>query len=229
MVGRSFRNNNFSYLFTGLLLLLLLEPVRLSLPDAAWGSVTSGFAFELLLILGVWSLVDSRRWFRTGIALAAIAVTISLLAVVSGRHELRYASLFVALVFCVISAGAASRRLLLAERIGANEIIGSACVYMLLGVIWAVVYIFVLGLEANAFENLTAAPLKGEVAELLYFSFVTLTTLGYGDILPVSPLARVLAALEAIAGQLYLTILVAALVGRHLSSRAESSGVVKNR
>ena len=54
-------------------------------------------------------------------------------------------------------------------------------------------------------------------AEMVYYSFVTLTTLGYGDIVPVSPSARALATLEALTGQLYLTVLVARLVGLHIT------------
>ena len=57
------------------------------------------------------------------------------------------------------------------------------------------------------------------VRDLFYFSYVTLTTLGYGDIGPVSPAARALAITEAIVGQLYLVVLVAGLVGMHLSPR----------
>ena len=53
--------------------------------------------------------------------------------------------------------------------------------------------------------------------EMIYYSFITLTTLGYGDIVPVSPSARSLATLEALTGQLYLTVLVARLVGLHIT------------
>ena len=56
---------------------------------------------------------------------------------------------------------------------------------------------------------------RGETTAL-YFSFATLTTLGYGDILPTSPISRMLASMEAITGQLYLAVLVARLVGMHL-------------
>ena len=58
----------------------------------------------------------------------------------------------------------------------------------------------------------------GEFSDLIYFSFVTITTLGYGDITPVSRMAKNLAVLEAVWGQTYLAVLVARLVGLHLSS-----------
>lgn len=59
---------------------------------------------------------------------------------------------------------------------------------------------------------------QGEFSDIIYFSFVTITTLGYGDIIPVSRMAKNLALLEAVWGQTYLTVLVARLVGLHLSS-----------
>jgi hypothetical protein len=60
-------------------------------------------------------------------------------------------------------------------------------------------------------------------ATLLYFSFTTLTTLGYGDIVPVSPSARLLTSFEAVAGQLYVAIFIARLVSLHASQRTSSS------
>jgi hypothetical protein len=59
--------------------------------------------------------------------------------------------------------------------------------------------------------------------ELFYFSFVTMTTLGYGDISPVAPLARSLAYLQAVVGQMYIAILVAGLVSAHVAARTERS------
>lgn len=67
-----------------------------------------------------------------------------------------------------------------------------------------------------------------QLPELAYFSFVTLTTLGYGDISPVTPFARALVNLEAIFGQFYIAILVAALVGIHISSRTASKRDLDN-
>jgi voltage-gated potassium channel Kch len=60
-----------------------------------------------------------------------------------------------------------------------------------------------------------------EVGSAMYFSFVTLTTLGYGDITPINAFARTLAYLEAAAGQIYLTVLIASLVGMHITRRSD--------
>ena len=73
----------------------------------------------------------------------------------------------------------------------------------------------------GSFAGITAGNVTELLNQLTYFSFVTLTTLGYGDILPLTPIATSLAYLEAVIGQLYIAILIAGLVGTHLSQRAE--------
>ncbi len=63
----------------------------------------------------------------------------------------------------------------------------------------------------------------GRVMQMRYFSFETLTTLGYGDIVPRSPAARMLATIEAVMGQIYLTVLIARLVGLHIAHASSST------
>jgi hypothetical protein len=81
---------------------------------------------------------------------------------------------------------------------------------VLLGVIWAVAYFLVELLHQGAFSGAVRA--EDGARGFLYLSFVTLTTVGYGDALPVHPIARSLAMLEAVTGPLYLTVLLARLV-----------------
>lgn len=64
--------------------------------------------------------------------------------------------------------------------------------------------------------DMDGADYVGRLMQMRYFSFETLTTLGYGDIVPRSPVARMLATLEAVMGQIYLTVLIARLVGLHI-------------
>ena len=119
-------------------------------------------------------------------------------------------------------AGIILSHVLRAERVSREKIFGALSVYLLLGVIWSLLFIMVDFLVPGSFRYGQDRALTG--AEMVYYSFVTLTTLGYGDIVPVSPSARSLATLEALTGQLYLTVLVARLVGLHIthSSRYRS-------
>ena len=98
-----------------------------------------------------------------------------------------------------------------------HRIEGAIAVYLLLGLTWAHAYGLVALWHPGAFTG--AVDDKGPVRWTYYYSFVTLTTMGYGDIMPVHPLARALAVLEALTGQLYLAIMLARLVSLQLQSR----------
>jgi len=97
----------------------------------------------------------------------------------------------------------------------ADTIQGGIAIYFLSGLLWAFFYetLLLFNPDAILFSN----QVLGKFSDLIYFSFVTITTLGYGDITPVSRMAKNLALLEAVWGQTYLAVLVARLVGLHLS------------
>ena len=102
--------------------------------------------------------------------------------------------------------------------ITARRIQGAIAVYLLLGFIWAQAYELVTLWHPGAFTG--AVDGSGSLP-WTYYSFVTLTTMGYGDIMPVHPLARAVAVLEALTGQLYLAIMLARLVSLELQSRRD--------
>jgi hypothetical protein len=113
-------------------------------------------------------------------------------------------------------------------RITSERIFGAICAYLLIGFLFADLYGFVLLVDENAFSvpdklvaGSTGSRLAGSGGVITYYSFVTMTTLGYGDISPVSPAARTLAWLQALIGQLYLAIMIAGLVGIHIASKKE--------
>lgn len=101
-------------------------------------------------------------------------------------------------------------------------IAGSIAVYLLLGIAFA--YLFAL-VELHSPGAFAFADRAGHAdPDFYYYSLVTLTTLGYGDITPLAPMARGLAALEAVIGPVYLTVLVARLVGMHISGGSDTPG-----
>jgi voltage-gated potassium channel Kch len=99
-----------------------------------------------------------------------------------------------------------------------RRIEGAIAAYVLLGVTWAQAYEMVALAHAGAFAGRVDD--TGGFTGWLYYSFVTLTTVGYGDIVPVHPIARSLAVLEALTGQLYPAILLARLVSLEVTSRS---------
>ncbi|MCD4824802.1 MAG: potassium channel family protein, partial [Phycisphaerae bacterium] len=109
------------------------------------------------------------------------------------------------------------------EHVTGNTLCRAVSVYLLLGVAWSIMFGLVLHLDGGAF-SINVAGADGFAARvsgssLLYLSFCTLTTLGYGDITPISPIAQGLAMIEATLGPLYLAILVARLVAIYTRER----------
>ena len=103
-----------------------------------------------------------------------------------------------------------------------DTIAGAACVYMLMGVIWANAYMLLEHLRPGSFIIPDDWRLPGDQVgpALVFFSYVTLTTVGYGDIRTAGPAAAGMAVVEAIVGQLFLAVTIARLVGQHLSKRS---------
>jgi voltage-gated potassium channel len=105
-----------------------------------------------------------------------------------------------------------------------DNVVGAACAYLQLGIGVGMLYVIVESLNPGSFQATGAV--AQELADprmrrslLTYFSFVTLTTSGYGDIIPTTPLTRILAVLEAVTGQFYLAVLVAGLIGVKFNKR----------
>ena len=108
------------------------------------------------------------------------------------------------------------RRAMAPGRVTMSRVLASLCAYLMIGLVWAEVYAAVAALSPGAFNVPQGWPQVGSgelVTMAVYFSYVTLTTLGYGDITPATETTRSLAVTEAIVGQLYLTVMVARLVG----------------
>ena len=105
------------------------------------------------------------------------------------------------------------------ERINREIIYAAILLYLLAALMWAFVYTFLELVDPASF-NIDLSQVEANLAVFRYFSFVTITTLGYGDVTPVTDVAKAFAALEAVVGQLYLVVAVAWLVGMHVSSRS---------
>lgn len=106
------------------------------------------------------------------------------------------------------------------DEIGRDVIHAAIVLYLLMGVLWSFLYLAVDTISPGAFTLPANHPEDSRIT-FLYYSFVTLTTLGYGDIIPLSDQARALAMLEAVLGQIYLVVQVAWLVGMHTSRSHE--------
>ncbi len=115
---------------------------------------------------------------------------------------------FVVIVMLVI-------RVAKSKKVTILEFLESVNIYLLLGIAGSVLFGSLYDINKEAFVASTGS--FSSMADFIYFSFITMTTLGYGDIIPVSPLARSFTIMFSITGQLYLTMIIAILVGKYLS------------
>ena len=212
----------FGWLLASLIALLALVPI---IGEFNPNIPRLRIVFSGVLIAGIYSLSDNRRTLWVGLALAAPALSASWATQFTNNTLLVYADFALNGSFLAVTLVVILHAILRQERVTADTVLGGICVYLLLGAIWLLAYSALEFAAPGSFlqggESLSAlrpeALESNRFPELLYFSFVTLTTLGYGDITPTSHAARALATGEAITGQLYLAIFVARLVGLHLA------------
>ena len=194
-------------IFTAMLLVVIFVMPPL-LADSAGRRLPGDVAFAVLLVSGVLALSDRglARTLMLPFALLTVAVDLGSWLVpvppllVQGTGLLALLLLLAVVLFQTLRGGP----------ITFHRIQGGVAAYLLLGVVWAHAYSMLALARPGAFTG--AASAADGPRAFLYYSFVTLTTVGYGDVLPVHPAARSLAMLEAVTGPLYLAILLARLV-----------------
>ncbi|MCA9497731.1 MAG: potassium channel family protein [Nitrospirales bacterium] len=215
---------NFGYLLGGLLILLL--SVAIAQEEGVMGETRRLFlepVLCLMLLAGIWSHVSKNKWLTLGGAiLAGSGVATAMIDFFFDIPNLRLVNIGILLVFSQASIWIAYRHLVLSGAIDLNKIIGAICIYLLLGLNWSVFYLFINMANPESFHGLTSTAIDTQFSEFLYYSFVTITTSGYGDITPAKPIARTVAYLEAIVGQFYVAVLVAWLVGMYLSDKTHT-------
>jgi voltage-gated potassium channel len=215
------REPNFLYLFVGMLVLLVGGPIVetiLGHPAVILGQS----ALSALLLAGIWTLAPSHAAFRVGIVLVLASAGSTALAYFRPSQPLALTSLGIAWAFCLLSVLLCMRYVLARGRVTANHLLGATCVYLLLGAIWGLAYAAIHAVDPSVFRAADGTHTL-DIDDCLYFSFVTLTTTGYGDIVPADRLVRTLAYLEGAAGQLYVAILVATLVTRYVAPSSEDA------
>ncbi len=214
-----FAQNNFVHLLTALLTLICMIPI-IRLLSSGRTAFTLLLAFlTIAIVVASWSFRTSQRLIWIGICFSTIAMVLSVIAAVTHSATLAYWSLVAHIFFWSTGVWIAGAQVLAAGRVTLNRVVGSVCVYLMVAVIFAFLNTLTNRLFPSSFSNLTATSLNEELTEFIYYSFVTLNTLGYGDISPVGRVARVLAILESTFGVFYIAILVASLVSMHIAHR----------
>lgn len=210
-------------LLTGLTILMLVMMFVVA-PLQALGL----FAFQvfelllaIMLVAGVFVISGSRTAVAAMVVALAMIVTGAVLRIRS--PSILDLNLFAGawLIVGVTLAWAVARSIFAPGRVTYHRVVGAVLLYLTVAIIFAAFFTFLGTLDPKAFVGLTVEDSPKLATRLIYFSFTTLTTTGYGDLAPVHPIARSLCNLEAIFGQLYPATLVARLVTLQLAHQEE--------
>lgn len=215
-----FTNSKYNLLLSVLILSFLIYP--LGYDNIVWQALLftlfTGIIITTVFVLH--QLQPNKRIYRLYIGLAGLLLCLEILRHWITTSRIEFVLLVIhhlILLFLMASSAIVIVREIFSNReVTSDTIKGGVCVYLLAGISWSYLYNLLLTIQPQSF-NLPAG--SNLYDDLLYFSFLTLTTVGYGDILPVSPLARVCANLEAIVGVLYPSIYIARLVGQYSSEQ----------
>ncbi|UCE58428.1 MAG: hypothetical protein JSU63_13410 [Phycisphaerales bacterium] len=225
---RTVLQHRFAVLLCALALLLVGAPlVRMFRPYAQSriADLVIPLLFAVVLLSAVLAVSRTRRTRTLALLLAIPAAILQVLQTWIARDGLAIAGHFLGILFLAYVIVLILKFLFVSGRVSSDMICASLCVYVLLGVLCALAYSVFYYLDPGAFVFSFAEEGEAETMRFggertfvaIYYSFVTMSTLGYGDIVPISSMARTCAALQAVVGQLYLAVLVARLVGLHIS------------
>jgi hypothetical protein len=208
--------------FTGLTIVLLVLTVSsIAIGQTDLREVIVGVTFTALLVLAI-RIVGQRLRVAT-ISLVIPTLISHWIAHLSDSSIHRIVALGLATAFLVFLTLVIMFAVFRDETVTFDTIFGAVCAYLLLGGTWGTAYALLVVISPDSLSvsaGLAHAsgwgePIAAFTPVLQYYSFTTLATLGYGDVSPLSPGARALSVMEGLAGQLYLAVLVARLVGIH--------------
>ena len=213
--------NNFVYLAGGLVLLLLIGSVLEFIPGDFGPRIVQAATIATIMITA-WGQKGQHNRLVINIAFVLVMLLFVVAGAVLDKAGFSYAHLILLLCFFIWMTKLLLHQVLFTGAVDGNKIIGAICIYMLLAMIWAMLYLLIAQALPGSFNGVPQAPWLENFSAATYFSFVTITTLGYGDISPVLPLARFLVTMEAIVGVFYMAIVVASLIGVRMTEGSKA-------
>ncbi|MHA1528442.1 MAG: potassium channel family protein [Alphaproteobacteria bacterium] len=197
----------YRFLLAILLAAIILQPL---FHEAKIGQAILVLAYCAILVGGIYATNPKPRLMTLCSTLAIALVGLSWYALASGSSQTSVVLVMVTVVLGVFAASRTLFTLVAAPGADADAMAGAIFGYFLLAVVWALLYraqeLWIPGAFSLAADD-------SAFTELMYFSLVTITTLGYGDVLPIAPVTRITAGLESAMGTLYTAILIARVVG----------------
>lgn len=192
-----------------------------------------GIIMSLLLFSAIYATAVNRNHLLVGAILAVPVLVLNWVHLAVPDHEYVVAHAIAFLIFMGYATYVVLQEVFHPSEVTGDTLLGAVCAYLMIGFTFAMAYtaleMAAPGSIVGALEEDAVTRDALQLPHFVFFSFTTLTTLGYGDIRPVSDLARSLSMLEAVSGVLYTTILVARLVGMYGVNAIQKNGVAVRR
>ncbi|MEE9130444.1 MAG: potassium channel family protein [Phycisphaerales bacterium] len=213
------RRFRFAYLLASLLLVAFLRPF---IAERVVGVAIVDILLFVTLIAGAFAAIERRRQFLVVAALATVSAGSGIVWHVTSQDLSAAVFLVVTLGFYASITWILLRRLFTGEKITRDTLCQAFSVYLLLGVAWALAYALLELVSPGSFTFSGGALDDSRFDRFIGFSFVTLTTLGYGNISPETPRADAIATLQAVVGQAYLAVVIARLVAIQIAEHRDT-------
>ena len=216
----------FSLLLIALISNILLAPLISNLESGSTANpLAAQIAFTFLLVIIVFVVGHHKKVIASYTVLAFIALTLSWINLSNHSETISILSHGFSFVTLIVAITLIIKETILIEEVSLDTIAGSLCAYLLLGFAFASIYALIDIVEPSSFissiqNDSGSISLATSDLDRIYFSFVTLLTIGYGDIVPHSAPAKLTTIIEGFLGQVYLVVLIARLVGTHVSQRS---------
>lgn len=166
--------------------------------------------FFLLTLLGIFYGLKGKRGVLVFMAIGTIALGINFAEI--SFKKLEILSLIVSILFYIYAIILFCKDIYTSKEISEDVLLGSICVYLLIGISFALMYMLIQAIDAGAIINQASGNVISKSSDFYYFSFITLATVGFGDIIAHNDFAKSIVMLEGIVGIFYIAILVARLV-----------------
>jgi hypothetical protein len=220
------RQHTYSYLLVVITVYLLITPFLPDLTRLAW---IDDYLLVPVLFAALYNISGNRSHLVVGLLLGIPAIAARLVAahpVVRFPTSMTLAAIstFAFLAYLIFRV---MNDVLWGRRPTRERIMGAIVAYLLIGLLWSLIYGFIEFLDPGSFSipedmlaRIDALPYDIPISIFTYFSFVTLATLGYGDVTPIGAAARTFSSFEAVVGQLFIAITIAQLVGLRVAESA---------
>ena len=210
--------NNFIY-FTLALLFLLFSTALVDSIAASKQLIVVELVIFITQLVAYTSLRFGPRW--------RYFVVVTLLLVAGSNALHRFAdwspaplvALSFTRVFYLGVTWMIAKRILFSDQVNLNIVVGALAIYMLLGLIWTAIYLMVLEIFPHSFSGMEHIYWTDNFTNVIYFSYITMTSVGYGDITPTLAISRTLAYMQAMFSTFYMAVVVASLVGARRNPR----------